>query len=133
MAPKAIIKINVIWIDIMIKKFLAALIITASPAFADNAVVHNVKVTKSGGSYTFNVTIMHTDKGWDDYADIWRIKDAQGNVLGERALAHPHVNERPFTRSLSGVKIPAGVTEVTVEAHDTVNGWNPQTKTVKLP
>lgn len=122
-----------IWIDIMIKQFLAALIITTSPAFADKAVVQNVKVVQSGGSFTFNVTISHTDKGWDDYADIWRIKDAQGNVLGERVLAHPHVNEHPFTRSLSGVKIPAGVTQVFVEAHDTVTGWNPETKTVTLP
>ena len=117
----------------MIKKFLAVIILTASPAFADRAVVQNVKVVQSGGSFTFEVTISHSDKGWDDYADIWRIKDAQGNVLGERVLAHPHVNEHPFTRSLSGVKIPADVTQVFVESHDTVNGWNPEAKPVKLP
>lgn len=119
----------------MIHKVLAALIftITASSAFADNAIVQNVKVTKSSGSFTFNVTVFHTDKGWDDYVDIWRIKDEQGNVLGERTLAHPHVNEQPFTRSLSGVNIPAGVTKVFVEAHDTINGWNPDAKAVNIP
>lgn len=117
----------------MIKKIIASLILTVAPAFADNANVDHVKVVKSGGSYTFDVTISHTDTGWDDFADSWRIKDAQGNVLGERELSHPHIDEQPFTRSLSGVKIPDGVTEVFVEAHDTVNGWNPQAKTVKLP
>ncbi|MEH6830686.1 hypothetical protein [Sulfitobacter sp.] len=119
----------------MIKKILAALIISSVPAFgfADVATVQNVKVVKTSGAFTFDVTISHADSGWDDYADIWRIKDAQGNVLGERVLAHPHVNEQPFTRSLSGVKIPAGVTQIFVEAHDTVNGWNPQAKAVTLP
>lgn len=117
----------------MFKTILSILIISSAPAFADSATVENVKVVKVGDGFTFDVTVFHTDKGWDDYADIWRIKDEQGNILGERTLAHPHVNERPFTRSLSGVKIPDGVTKVYVEAHDTVNGWNPQAKPVNLP
>ena len=117
----------------MIKKILAVLILTSAPAFADNATVQNVKVAKSGNSFPFDVTISHSDVGWDDFADIWRIKDEEGNVLGERVLAHPHVNEQPFTRSLSGVKIPEGITQVYVQAHDTVNGWNPKAKLVKLP
>jgi hypothetical protein len=117
----------------MIKRSIAFLLLIATPAFADPAIVQNVSVSKSGASYTFNVTIRHTDTGWDDYADSWRIKDMDGNILGERALAHPHVNEQPFTRSLSGVKIPAGVDKVVVEAHDTVNGWASDEKVVSLP
>lgn len=117
----------------MIKQTVAILTVFALPAFADPAVVQSVKVSKSANAYTFNVTILHNDKGWEDYADIWRIKDMSGNVLGERVLAHPHVNERPFTRSLSGVKIPDGVTTVLIEAHDTVTGWGSATKTVQLP
>ncbi len=117
----------------MIKQTVAVLSFLTLPAFADPAIVQNVKVSKAANSYTFNVTILHTDKGWEDYADIWRIKDMDGNVLGERVLAHPHVNERPFTRSLSGVKIPDGVTTVLIEAHDTVTGWASATKTVQLP
>lgn len=117
----------------MLKTTIAALALLASPALADSAKVQNVKVVKNESSYTFDVTILHTDIGWDDYANIWRIKDAGGNVLGERVLAHPHVNERPFTRSLSGVKIPDGTTQVFIEAHDTVNGWNPEAKAVTLP
>ena len=117
----------------MIKRTIATFLLLTSAAAADPARVQNVSVQKSGDSYTFSVTIRHTDTGWDDYADIWRIKDMNGNVLGERDLAHPHVNEQPFTRSLSGVRIPAGVTQVVVEAHDTVNGWASGEKVVNLP
>jgi hypothetical protein len=121
------------WMLKMIKKSILLLVLAAAPAVADPASVHHVKVSKSGGAYTFDVTIRHTDKGWDDYADVFRIKDPAGNVLGQRDLAHPHVDEQPFTRSLSGVKIPEGVDTVIVEAHDTVTGWSANVKTVKLP
>lgn len=117
----------------MFKRVITAFALLASPVVADPAVVQSVSVVKSDGAYTFNVTILHNDVGWNDYADSWRIKDMDGNVLGERQLAHPHVGEQPFTRSLSGVKTPAGLTTVQVEVHDTVNGWAPTTKTVNLP
>ncbi|MCX7566537.1 hypothetical protein OS189_09315 [Sulfitobacter sp. F26169L] len=117
----------------MIKKALLTFALTASPALADPATVQHVNVSKSGPAYTFSVTVLHSDKGWDDYADAWRIKDMDGNILGERDLAHPHVDEQPFTRSLSGVKIPAGVDTVVIEVRDTATGWSPNTKTIKLP
>lgn len=118
----------------MIKQTLLTTLLIAAPAlaWADPATVQNVKVSKSGDTFSFDVTIRHTDTGWDDYADIWRVKDENGKVLGERILAHPHVNEQPFTRSLSGVAIPAGTTQVVIEAHDTVTGWSAATKTVPL-
>ncbi len=102
-------------------------------AGADPATVQRVLVAKDGNSYSFEVTIRHTDTGWEDYADLWRIKDENGTVFGERNLAHPHVDEQPFTRSLSGVRIPEGVDTVIIEAHDTVTGWSAASKTVKLP
>lgn len=117
----------------MIKTSLMILVFAAAPAFADPATVHHVKVSKTDGAYTFDVTIKHTDMGWEDYADAFRIKDPTGNILGTRDLAHPHVDEQPFTRSLSGIKVSDGVSEVVIEAHDTVLGWSAATKTVKLP
>ena len=45
-----------------------------------------------------------------------------GTVLGVRVLTHPHVDEQPFTRSLSGVAIPPGIDTVTVRARDSVHG-----------
>jgi hypothetical protein len=46
---------------------------------------------------------------------------------------HPHENEQPFTRSLTGVAIPDGVTEVTIRAHDSVDGYGGKEFTVALP
>ena len=65
----------------------------------------------------------HADEGWDHYADLWQIETPDGEILGERVLAHPHVNEQPFTRSLSGVRIPDSLDRVTVRAHDSVHGF----------
>lgn len=76
-----------------------------------------------GNRWSVNVALRHADSGWDHYADRWRILDAEGNVLGVRVLHHPHVNEQPFTRGLTGVELPEGVSKVFVEAHDTMHGW----------
>lgn len=108
---------------------LAAL---ATPAFADPATVRKATLSQSGGLYTFNVTVSHADTGWDHYVDAWRIKDESGTVLGTRELAHPHVNEQPFTRSLSGVRIPDGVKTVTIEARDNLSGWSSNALQVKV-
>ena len=116
----------------MFKRCLMSIALVASPAFADPPEVQNVTVRKSGGLWSFDVTLRHGDTGWDHYADGWRILDAQGNELGMRSLAHPHVNEQPFTRSLSGVQIPNGITEIGIQARDNLTGWGPDVKIVKL-
>jgi hypothetical protein len=74
------------------------------------------------GPYTFAVTVSSPDTGWDKYADEWRIESVTGDVLGVRELTHPHVDEQPFTRSLSGVEVEAG-TDVIVTARDSVEGY----------
>jgi len=43
------------------------------------------------------------------------------------------VNEQPFTRSLSGVEIPADVAEVSVRARDSVHGYGGAEMTVAVP
>jgi hypothetical protein len=53
--------------------------------------------------------------------------------LGTRNLAHPHVKEQPFTRSLSGVRIPEGMTEVSIQARDSVSGWSSELVTIPRP
>ncbi|MGB3244176.1 MAG: hypothetical protein WBB25_06565 [Sulfitobacter sp.] len=117
----------------MKKHILASLLIlTTGPAFADSPVIENIAMKKSGDTWTFDVTLSHADTGWEDYADAWRVLDGSGKELGVRKLAHPHINEQPVTRALSGVQIPADVTEVGIQASDTVNGWSTQIKTIKL-
>lgn len=73
--------------------------------------------------YTVQVSLRHDDTGWAHYADRWRVVDGDGQVLGERVLLHPHVDEQPFRRALSGVRIPAATANVFIEAHDKVHGW----------
>ena len=119
--------------EIMLKTaFTAVLIFIAQLAAADNAVVENVRAVKMDGLWTFDVTISHGDEGWGHFADAWRILDSSGNQIAIRELIHPHVDEQPLTRSLSGVAIPPGVTEVGVQARDTIAGWGKDIKKVKL-
>ena len=82
------------------------------------AIIH-----QSHGEYLVNVKLEHRDTGWQHYADEWRIVDSQGNILGSRVLQHPHVNEQPFTRALSNVKLSNELDTVYIEAHDKVHGW----------
>jgi hypothetical protein len=77
---------------------------------------------RTGSTYSFNVTVRHADEGWEHYANRWEVLSLEGAVLATRVLAHPHVNEQPFTRSLSGVKLPAGTKEVRSRMNDKVHG-----------
>ncbi len=100
-------------------------VLTLAPgnAVAGEADVLDVKVLKkAAGTYDFEVTVRHADTGWDHYADKWDVVAPDGAVLGTRVLLHPHEDEQPFTRSLTGLRIPAGVDRVTVCAHDKVHG-----------
>lgn len=106
----------------------------AGPGLAGEADVVAVEVRKEGGGqYRFDVTLRHADTGWDHYANAWEVVTPDGKtVLGTRTLFHPHVDEQPFTRSLSGVKIPAGVAEVIVRAKDSVHGFGGKEMTVRI-
>ena len=113
--------------------FIGMLLISI-PAYAGEADVIEVEVKKTGGdTYFFKVTVRHADEGWDHYANKWDVVAPDGTVLGTRTLYHPHVDEQPFTRSLSNVKIPASVTEVTVRAHDSVHEYGGKLVKVAVP
>jgi hypothetical protein len=113
-------------------KHLVPLLLLATPVLADPPVIENVAATPTGATWQFDVTIRHPDTGWDHYADGWRVLDMAGNELGLRVLYHPHVDEQPFTRSLSGVAIPEGTRQVRIQARDTLDGWSTIT-TIDLP
>lgn len=99
------------------------LMLAGTPVLADAPTVENATARYSGMSWSISVTMRHPDTGWDHYADGWQVLAPDGTVLGFRKLLHPHVNEQPFTRSLSGVTVPDGVTHVLIRAHDNVDGW----------
>jgi len=100
-----------------------AALMAAWPALADDADVLSAEATaESAGTWRFAVTVSHPDGGWDHYADAWEVVAPDGRVLGTRVLAHPHVNEQPFTRSLGGIAVPADLREVVIRAHCSVDG-----------
>jgi len=113
--------------------FFVCLLLMTTAVYAGQANVVEAKVTRTGDdTYKFDVTVRHTDEGWKHYADKWDVSAPDGTVLGTRTLAHPHVDEQPFTRSLVGVKIPANIDVVTVRAHDLVHGYGGKTVTVAV-
>ncbi len=118
---------------------------TLSPTVTPTAIVANAHVIfvqaveAEDGSWTFSVTVEHPDTGWEDYADGWDVVLPDGTVVKPnpeaaftRVLTHPHETEQPFTRSQSGIVIPADVTSVTVRAHDLVDGYGGQEVVVQL-
>lgn len=106
----------------------------SGPALAGEADVVDASVRLTGAStYTFSVTVKHEDTGWDHYADRWQVLAPDGTVLGERTLLHPHENEQPFTRSLSGVVIPEGIDKVTIRAGDKIHGYGGAELVLELP
>lgn len=101
---------------------------------ADEAGVIDATATcDSNRVCTFRVTVSHGDTGWEHYADHWRVVDQNGDELGKRILLHPHVNEQPFTRSLSGIHVPVGIAQVTIEAHDNVHEYGGAKLLVAIP
>ncbi len=110
------------------------LLLGGTPAFAGEADVIAAKAMPEGeGTWRFQVTIRHDDAGWDHYADAYEILDPEGGLLGRRVLLHPHVDEQPFTRSISGVRIPEDLKRVRIRAHDKVHGWGGRELTLELP
>jgi hypothetical protein len=115
------------------------LVLFALGAMAGGAVAGEADVLKVeaspdgvGGRHSFGVTVQHADTGWEHYADKWDVVAPDGKtVLGTRVLLHPH-SPAPFTRSLSGVKIPPGITEVILRAHDKVHGYGGKEVRVEL-
>jgi len=99
-----------------------------STANADVTFVRAVQTDEV--TWTFHVTVLHPDTGWEDYADGWDVLLPDNTVIQPdpdspftRLLLHPHVDEQPFTRSQNQIAIPAEISQVTVRAHDLVDGY----------
>ena len=94
---------------------------------------------ESENTWHFSVTVEHPDTGWEDYADGWDVVLPDGSIAKPdqdspftRLLLHPHETEQPFTRSQGGIVIAPGITEVTVRAHDLVDGFGGREVIVNL-
>ena len=109
---------------------LLGCLLLASLTYAGEADVIAVDVKNEGNNkYTFRVTVFHKDEGWDHFADKWDVVTPEGTVLGTRILLHPHVNEQPFNRNLSLIKIPENIQKVTIRAHCSIHEYGGKTIT----
>ena len=113
---------------------LIIILLALSTVYAGPVDVLKVEVERTGeNTFRFDVKVIHNDEGWDHYANKWDVVAPDGTVLATRILHHPHENEQPFTRSLSGVKIPKSVNKVSIQAHDSVHGYGGKKITIQLP
>ena len=111
---------------------LCGLGLWAGSAHAEDPAITDVSVRNQGMVWTLSVSISHPDTGWEHYADGWEILDSGGNRLGYRKLMHPHVEEQPFTRSLSGLVFPDGTREIFIRASCSRHGWSDDVLRVDL-
>ncbi len=109
---------------------VAFVLLFATSVGAGDVEIVMAVLSKQGDQWVCETTLRHDDRGWDHYADAWRVVTSTGKILGTRTLYHPHVDEQPFTRSLRDITIPADAKIVFIEAHDKVHGWS--SKRVKV-
>lgn len=96
--------------------------------------VVSAKVTPRGAQvFDFDVTVSSPYDTPQRYADAFRVMGRDGKVYGERILFHDHADEQPFTRDLYGVKIPAGVRTVVIQARDKHHGYGGKSIEVVMP
>lgn len=91
------------------------------------AKVLEVQTRGEANNYTFGVTVSSPDTGCDRYADWWEVITPEGELLYRRVLLHSHVDEQPFERSGSPVKIQPQQ-QVIVRVHMSADGYSPLAK-----
>lgn len=94
--------------------------------------VLNATVTDLGSQWRISATMSSPYDTPERYADGFRVLTEDGTELGVRTLWHDHAGEQPFTRSLSGVEIPAGRDYVIIQGRDQRYGWGGQVVRVRL-
>ena len=114
------------------KRMLMGLLMLSPAAWGGDVTIVDVRV-ECPATCTFAVTLEHADEGWNHYADLWEVLTLDDRLLGSRVLYHPHEDEQPFTRSLSGVAIPPDIERVKIRARDSKHGYSDQEFVVELP
>jgi len=113
--------------------FSFLLICLTADSFAGQVDVIDVDIISQGDNqYRFDVTLQHNDTGWQHYTNRWEILDSGGNILATRTLHHPHVEEQPFTRSLTAT-MPEHIKTIIIRGHDSVHQYEGREMKVSLP
>lgn len=118
----------------MLRLFITICIFLSSLAYANKADILKVKaICSTTNICTFFVTVKHKDTGWKHFANKYEILTLDKKIIATRVLHHPHVEEQPFTRSISNVKIPKNTNSVIIRAHDLVHGYGGKESLIKIP
>ncbi len=113
-------------------RYLIAFSLFATAVSADVPQVTHTEISITGDIYNFTVTVQHNDEDWDHYVEHWVVRAPGGKILGKRDMNMPHSGSYGrTTRTLSGVRIPGDLRQVSIQAHDIRHGWGPPT-TVSL-
>ena len=105
----------------------------AGPATTGPADIVSAEAEPLGdGRYRVSATVRHADEGWNHYANAFEVLSPDGALLETRTLHHPHVEEQPFTRSVT-LTVPDGIEKVVVRANDSVHGLGGDEVTIPLP
>lgn len=103
-------------------KLLIGLVFISNILLANEASILKAKVScNNQNTCSFDVTVKHNDTGWEHYVNAYEILSEERVLIAKRVLHHPHVNEQPFTRSISNVKVPKESKFVIIRAHDSVH------------
>ena len=114
------------------KRTILIWLLLPTAVLAGEVTIREVRV-ECPSSCTFSVTLEHDDQGWGHYANQWDVMTLDGQLLKSRVLYHPHDDEQPFTRSLSGVLVPQDMSQVKIRARDTKHGYSPNEFIVDIP
>ncbi len=109
------------------------LMLSSCICIASDAKIIKVKAEKTPAQkFNISVTLEHEDEGWEHYSNAWRVYLPAGELIGERVLHHPHVDEQPFTRTLLGLSIPSELSKVIIVAVCSKTGESKNRYTLKL-
>lgn len=112
--------------NILLRTIFLLMLSATSAVFAGEVKILTADFKHTGDqTWNVSVTLKHADSSWDHYADDWRIVDTGGKIIADRVLAHPHIDEQPFTRSQGQIRLPTS-DMIYIEAHDKRHGWAPQ-------
>jgi hypothetical protein len=106
----------------------------STPVFAGGADVIDGKITRdSNGRYSVFATIQHNDEEPKHFVNKFQVLTPDGKVIGEMYFLESHLHEQPFVGMAQSVKVPDGVRELRLRAHDRLHGYSGKEFKLKVP
>lgn len=95
----------------------------AGLALAGPAEVVDAHAVDTGPGWRVTIVVLHTDTGWGDFVDGWRIAGPDGSLYAQQTIRHPRRDAGRVTHMIEDVRIPESVAVVVIGAHTSDHGW----------